>query len=247
MYFEAYHDRLNNRRVFACSDCYDQKDILKVNGFRWNSNAKTWEKHYKTPTELSRIIMTTMMICDCPFEVFDEMYNRPCNYDELATLEDLSVWDSEYYTEFCAKYELSSGDEDVSDEEQEFVPTISEGDAMELVIATGLRTTQGHGWFVKPETSAELIQKLNEHKLTLIRYMEGECFRRQAQVLRQSKGIEWVLLTVPVTADAPKAREIYAGTALEVDQWCKVNADDPLFADKCVSKYDIAWRAKETT
>lgn len=111
MRFTASFDKLNNRRVFACTDCYDKKDILKSNGFRWNSNAKSWEKVYNKPAELSRILMETMMLCECPYEVYEEMYSRPSNYDELASLEDLSVWDREYLADFCEKYGLEYGEE----------------------------------------------------------------------------------------------------------------------------------------
>lgn len=96
----TYKHPLNDHSEFLVSDCYAQKDILKANGFRWDSESKAWTKKYKTATELSRMVMETMMLCDCPFEVFEDM--------ECEELEDISVWDRELFCEFCTKYDLTA-------------------------------------------------------------------------------------------------------------------------------------------
>lgn len=249
MRFTACHDKLNNRCVFGCEDCYDKKDILKDLGFRWNPNTKEWQKFYNTPAELTRILMETMLRCDCPVEVYDDFCARSCNYKQLETIGDISVWDREYFAEFCAKYDLGvdndeeeSTEETVASEEQEPEYTISERDAMELVIATGLHPTPKYGWRIKPDTAEDLIRQLNKHKPTLMRYMQGECFQRQARILRRVDGVEWVLMKCTAVVDAPAATEVFSGTALEVDRWCADHADDPLFTDEYVCKYSVAWR-----
>lgn len=117
MRFTACFDRLNNRCVFACENCFEQKDILKSLGFIWNPNTKEWQKFYNTPAELTRILMETMLRCDCSDDVYDDFWTRSCNYKQLETLNDLSVWDREYFAEFCAKYDLDWHDEEEASEE----------------------------------------------------------------------------------------------------------------------------------
>ena len=116
MRLTATYDRLNSRCVFACEDAFAQKDILKGLGFIWNPNAKEWQKYYNTPAELTRILMETMLRCDCSDDVYDDFWSRSCNYKQLETLNDLSVWDREYFAEFCAKYVLDWHEETESDE-----------------------------------------------------------------------------------------------------------------------------------
>lgn len=249
MRLTACFDGLNNRCVFACENCFEQKDILKGLGFIWNSNTKEWQKFYNTPAELTRILMETMLRCDCPDEVYDDFCSRSCNYKQLETLNDLSVWDREYFEEFCAKYDLDwydekdeSAEETAVIEEPEFVPTISERDAMELAITSNLYQSSKDSWSVPSGTSDDLIRRLKEHKPTLMRYMQGRCFRFQARMLRRIDGVEWVLLKCSRYVDGPTPEEVFCGTALEVDRWCEEHADDPLFTDEYICKYDVAWR-----
>lgn len=112
MRLTACFDKLNNRCVFACENSYEKKDILKSLGFHWNPNAKEWQKFYNTPAELTRILMETMLRCDCPDEVYDDFCTRSCNYKQLETIGDISVWDHEYLAEFCEKYDLSMDDDE---------------------------------------------------------------------------------------------------------------------------------------
>ena len=119
---------------------------------------------------------------------------------------------------------------------------INETKALELVIASGLKEKDGK-WMVNNDLGDELIQQLHANKDDLMWYMRGECFCKQARVLRVSNGIEWVVSKVSaIGCVSYPPVEVFAGSANDVDLWCRAHSKDPLFTDKCTSKYVVGCR-----
>lgn len=102
MRISAYYDRLNNKKIFGCEDCYDSKETLKALGFKWNPFRKEWQKEYKTPVEMTTILVDVMVDCDLDFEVYLDAFSKW--YDEMKHTECEENFTKDSLEKFNKKY-----------------------------------------------------------------------------------------------------------------------------------------------
>lgn len=114
---------------------------------------------------------------------------------------------------------------------------LNENKAYELALSSGATLINGK-LNVKTGISPELLTEVQANKEDLISYMSGHCFG--FQVSYHMAPTQWVVAKVPNIADVDfQPEEVFEGSAHEVDTWCSINKDDPLFSDDYTCKYTI--------
>lgn len=103
MKFAAYYDRLNDRKVLACIDCYDKKDTLKAIGFSWNPLKKEWFKTYGTLHEMTSLFVEALIACDCEYEVYENSWSESSKSD-MNKIFDEDSYTPEFLEKFVEKY-----------------------------------------------------------------------------------------------------------------------------------------------
>ena len=118
---------------------------------------------------------------------------------------------------------------------------MKESEAMRMVIDSKMYRVDGH-WYIPQETSRSIVEEVKGNINHIMMYLDGDCFYKQATLLKKSEGIEWVVSIDSTIMQASSHEEVFSGTAAEVDKWCREHKNDKLFSDKYTRKYFVSWR-----
>lgn len=102
MRFQTHNDKANNKKFLECTESFEQKEILKSLGFRWNPFAKAWQKEYTTLHEMTTYLVDTMIACDCKYEVLEESWHD--NGNDFSKVFEQDSYTPEALAKFYAKY-----------------------------------------------------------------------------------------------------------------------------------------------